>query len=127
MIRKCLSEYLPIRPQPSTSTGRALWCESRGLVGTWVEGRVSLIHFIQARNRSFVEGVDTYSQITTKRKRALGREGRKAYRDNNRTKYLHPLLPQAFGLAAMEASGMTGLMYKRGYGLVVHKMTTKGA
>jgi hypothetical protein len=56
MIRKCLPEYLPIRPQPSTFTGRGLWGESRGLVGTWVEGRISLIRFIQARDRKFCRG-----------------------------------------------------------------------
>jgi len=71
MIRKCLPEYLPIRPQPSTSTGRGLWWESRGLVGTWVEGRISLIRFIQARDGTFVEGVDTYSQTITKRRREI--------------------------------------------------------
>jgi hypothetical protein len=56
MIRKCIPEYLLIRSELSTSTGRGLWCESRGLVGTWVEGCISLLHFIQARDREFCRG-----------------------------------------------------------------------
>jgi hypothetical protein len=56
MSSKCLPKYLLIASQPSTSTGRGLWPESRWLVDTWVEGCISLICFIPARGRGFCRG-----------------------------------------------------------------------
>ena len=49
-------EYLPTSLQPSTFTGRGLWSESRGLVGTWVEGCIPPIRFIQARDKESCRG-----------------------------------------------------------------------
>jgi hypothetical protein len=51
MISECLPEYLLIASQPSTFTGRGLRASSRGLVGTCVEGWISLIHFTKGENR----------------------------------------------------------------------------
>jgi hypothetical protein len=77
MSIKCLPEYLLFASQPSTSTGRGLRPKSRGLVDTWVEGCISLIPFLQAGNREFVEGVDTYSQTITKEEKESGAKKRK--------------------------------------------------
>jgi hypothetical protein len=48
------------------------------LVDTWVEGCISLIRFIQAGNREFVESVDTYSQTITEEEKELGAKKRKS-------------------------------------------------
>jgi hypothetical protein len=107
MTSKCLPEYLLIRSQPSTSTGRGLRPESRGLVDTWVEGCISLIRLIQARDREFCRGCrHLFSNYYKEIERIRGKE--KTYRDNNRAKYLHPLLPQPLRLAAMEGGLMEG-------------------
>jgi hypothetical protein len=77
MTSKCLPEYLLIRSQASTSTGRGLWCASRGLVGTWVEGCISVIRFIQARDREFCRGCRYLSSNYYKEKAKIRGKKRK--------------------------------------------------
>jgi hypothetical protein len=78
MTSKCLPEYLLIRSQPSTCGGRGLWRESRGLVGTWVEGCISVIRFIQARDREFCRGCRYLSSNYYKEKAGIrGKEEKK--------------------------------------------------
>jgi hypothetical protein len=78
MTSKCLPEYLLIRSQPSTSTGRGLWCESRELVDTWVEGCISLLCFIQARYGEFCRGCRYLSSNYYKEKATIrGKEEKK--------------------------------------------------
>jgi hypothetical protein len=78
MTSKCLPEYLLIRSQPSTSTGRGLRPESRGLVDTWVEGCISLIRLIQARDREFCRGCrHLFSNYHKEIERIRGKEEQK--------------------------------------------------
>jgi hypothetical protein len=72
MASKCLPEYLLIASQLSTCAGRGLRFESRGLVGTWVEGCISLTRFIEARDRAFCRGCRYLYSNCHKGKRKLG-------------------------------------------------------
>jgi hypothetical protein len=91
MASKCLLST----PQPSTLTGRGLLVESRGFVDTSVEGRIFFIRSVQAENEGLSRGCRHFLSNCLKEKQVLkAKEKRKAYRDNNRAKYLHPLLPQ---------------------------------
>jgi hypothetical protein len=95
MASKCLPEYLLIRPQPSTLTGRGLSVESRGLVDTSVEGRILLIRFFKAGNKGLGRGCRyCFSNCSKEKAEFRSKERRKAYRDNKRAKCLHPLLLQ---------------------------------
>ena len=92
MAVKCLPKCLPTAPQPSTPTSRGLRPVSRGLVDTCVEGCISLIRLIQAGSMGFGRGCRYFFLNCSKeRGRNRRKEGKKAYRDNNRDKYLHPL------------------------------------
>jgi hypothetical protein len=90
MSSKCLLST----PHPSTVPGRGLLAESRGLVGTSVEGRIVFIRSVQAENKELGRGCRHFFSNCSRKKEVLGSTGQKAYRDNNRAKYLHPLLPQ---------------------------------
>jgi hypothetical protein len=97
MATKCLLST----PQPSTVTGRGLLAESRGFVDTSVEGRILFIRSVQAKNEGLSRGCRYFFSNCFKEKKDFrGQEGRKAYRDNNRDKYLHPLLPKLLRGAA---------------------------
>jgi hypothetical protein len=92
MAAKCLPKYLLTEPQPSTSTSRGLVLVSRGLVDTCVEGWISLIRFSQAEKTEFGRGCRYFFLNCSKeRVRNRAKKVKKAYRDNNRDKYLHPL------------------------------------
>src|SRR5215207_11428481 len=91
MASKCLLST----PQPSTLTGRGLLVKSRGLVDTSVEGQILFIRSVQAENRGLSRGRRHFFSNYLRKKEFFKAKGRrKAYRDNNRAKYLHPLLPQ---------------------------------
>ena len=90
MASKCLLST----PQPSTVTGRGLLAESRGLVDTSVEGRILFFRPVQAGNRELSRGCRHFFSNYSKEKEVFRGEGQKAYRGNNRAKYLHSLLPQ---------------------------------
>src|SRR5215217_1362989 len=90
MATKCLLST----PHPSTVTGRGLLAESRGLVDTSVEGRILFIRSVQAENKELSRGCRHFFSNCSREKEVLGCTGQKAYRDNNRAKCLHPLLPQ---------------------------------
>jgi hypothetical protein len=90
MASKCLLSTL----QPSTVTGRGLLAESRGLVDTSVEGWILFIRSVQAENKGLSRGCRHFFSNCSREKEIFGFTGQKAYRDNNRAKYLHPLLPQ---------------------------------
>jgi hypothetical protein len=78
MPSKCLPEYLLIASQPSTSAGRGLRSESRGLVDTWVEGCISLTCFIEARDREFCRGCRyLFSNCCKKTRETRGKEEKK--------------------------------------------------
>jgi hypothetical protein len=89
MASKCLLST----PQPFTLTGRGLLVESRGLVDTSVEGRILFIRSVQAENKGLSRGCRYFSSNCSKEKEVF-RAKSKGCRDNNRAKYLHPLLPQ---------------------------------
>ena len=91
MANKCLLGT----PHPSTCDCRGLLGESRGLVDTSVEGRILFIRSVQAENEGLSRGCrHFFSNCFKEKKDFRGQEGRKAYRDNNRDKYLHPLHPK---------------------------------
>jgi hypothetical protein len=90
MSSKCLLST----PHPSTVPGRGLLAESRGLVDTSVEGRIVFIRSVQAENKELSRGCRHFFSNCSKEKEAFRGTGQEVYRDNNRTKYLHPLLPQ---------------------------------
>ena len=91
MASKCLLST----PHPSTVTGRGLLAESRGLLDSSVEGRIWFIRSVQAENKELSRGCRHFFSNCSKDKEVFrAKEKRKAYRDNNRAKYLHPLLPQ---------------------------------
>jgi hypothetical protein len=90
MASKCLLST----PQPSTVPGRWLLAESRGLVDTSVEGRILFVRSVQAEKRGLSRGCRHFFSNCSKEKGIFGVQRQKAYRDNNRTKYLHPLLNQ---------------------------------
>src|SRR5215210_7981639 len=91
MASKCLLST----PQPSTLTGRGLLVESRGLVDTSIEGRILFIRSVQAENKGLSRGRRYFfSNCSKEEKYFRAKEETKAYRDNNRAKYLHPLLNQ---------------------------------
>jgi hypothetical protein len=90
MASKCLLST----PQPSTLTGRGLLVESRGLVDTSVEGRILFIRSVQAENKGLSRGCRYFSSNCSKEKEGFLGQKKQACRDNNRAKYLHPLLPQ---------------------------------
>jgi len=90
MASKCLRST----PHPSTVTGRGLLAESRALVDTSVEGRILFFHPVQAGNRELSRGCRHFFSNYSKEREFLGVKDKKAYRGNNRAKYLHPLLPQ---------------------------------
>lgn len=90
MASKCLLST----PHPSTVTGRGLLAESRGLVDTSVEGRLLFIRFVQAENKEVSRGCRYFFSNCSREKEVFKGKGQKAYRDNNRAKYLHPLLTQ---------------------------------
>ena len=98
-----IREYLLTSLQPSTFTGRGLRSESRGLVGTWVEGCIPPIRFIQARDKESCRGCrHLFSNYFKETGEVQGKRDEKAYRDNNSAKCLHPLLPRPLGLASVE-------------------------
>jgi hypothetical protein len=90
MASKCLLST----PHPSTVTSRGLLAESRGLVDTSVEGRILFIRSVQAENKKLSRGCRHFFSNCSKENGVLRCTGQKAYRGNNRAKYLHPLLPQ---------------------------------
>src|SRR5215218_4974340 len=90
MASKCLLSTQP----PSTCECRGLLVESRGLVDTSVEGRILLIRFVQAKNEGLGRGCRHFFSNCSKEREVFTAKRRKAYRDNNRAKYLQPLLPQ---------------------------------
>jgi hypothetical protein len=90
MASKCLLST----PQPSTCDCRGLLAESRGLVDTSVEGRILFIRSVQAENKELSRGCRHFFSNCSRKKEVVKGTGQKAYRDNNRAKYLHPLLPQ---------------------------------
>ena len=90
MANKCLLGT----PHPSTCDCRGLLGESRGLVDTSVEGRILFIRSVQAENKELSRGCRHFFSNCSKEKEVFKDTGRKAYRGNNRAKYLHPLLPQ---------------------------------
>ena len=90
MASKCLLSTQP----PSTCECRGLLVESRGLVDTSVEGRILFIRSVQAENKGLSRGCRHFFSNCSKEKEVFRGTGQKAYRDNNRAKYLHPLLPQ---------------------------------
>jgi hypothetical protein len=91
MASKCLLST----PQPSTCDCRGLLAESRGFVDTSVEGQILFIRYVQAENKGLSRGCrHFFSNCSRERKGFFRVTGQKAYRDNNRAKYLHPLLPQ---------------------------------
>src|ERR671921_2890617 len=107
MASKCLLST----PHPSTVTGRGLLVESRGLVDTSVEGRILFIRSVRAENKGLSRGCRHFFSNCSRDKEVFRGTGQKAYRDNNRAKYLHPLLPQLPNWPQWRAvkSGMTEL------------------
>ena len=90
MASKCLLST----PHPSTVPGRGLLAESRGLVDTSVEGRILFFRPVQAGNKELSRGCRHFFSNYSKEKGVFSVKDKKAYRGNNRAKYLHPLLPQ---------------------------------
>jgi hypothetical protein len=90
MANKCLLGT----PHPSTCDCRGLLGESRGLVDTSVEGRILFIRSVQAGNKGLSRGCRHFFSNCSNRKEIFWGTGPKVYRDNNRAKYLHPLLAQ---------------------------------
>jgi hypothetical protein len=90
MASKCLLST----PHPSTVTGRGLLAESRGLVDSSVEGRIWFIRSVQAENKELSRGCRHFFSNCSRENEVLRGTRQKAYRGNNRAKYLHPLLPQ---------------------------------
>jgi hypothetical protein len=90
MASKCLLST----PQPSTCECRGLQVESRGLVDTSVEGRILFIRSVRAENKGLSRGCRHLFSNCSREKEFFRVYRQKAYRDNNRAKYLHPLLNQ---------------------------------
>jgi hypothetical protein len=91
MASKCLLST----SHPSTCDCRGLRAESRELVDSSVEGRILFICSVQAENKGLSRGCRHFFSNCSKEKEVFrGDTRQKAYRDNNRAKYLHPLLPQ---------------------------------
>ncbi len=81
-----------LRSGTPTPTSRGLRPVSRGLVDTCVEGCISLIRLIQAEKTEFCRGCRYFFLNCSKeRVKIEAKKVKKAYRDNNRDKYLHPL------------------------------------
>jgi hypothetical protein len=90
MASKCLLST----PHLSTVTRRGSLVESRGFVDTSVEGRILFIRSVRAENKGLSRGCRHFFSNCSKEKEVFRGTGQKSYRDNNRAKYLHPLLNQ---------------------------------